>query len=98
MSVVVTQNVTCMVVEDEIQMSLLELCHAADTNILLVTEWVLEGIIIPNGSSPEEWVFSGDSLNRAKKAMRLTQDLEINASGVAMVIELLDEISRLRKH
>ncbi|MFD1122978.1 chaperone modulator CbpM [Methylophilus flavus] len=58
----------------------------------------LEGILIPDGRSPAEWIFSGDSLNRAKKAMRLMHDLEINTSGVAMVIELLDEISRLRRN
>lgn len=97
MSIFSMQSAVCMVVEEEIEMSLFELCHATNANTTLVTAWVLEGILTPEGSSPAEWIFSGDSLKRAKTAMRLTLYLEINTAGVAMVIELLDEISRLNK-
>jgi chaperone modulatory protein CbpM len=97
MNVLRTQTRAGMIVEDEVQLSATELCNATNTNIALVTAWVLEGILIPEGSSPAEWIFSENSLGRAKRALRLTQDLEINTAGVALVIELLDEISRLNK-
>jgi chaperone modulatory protein CbpM len=48
------------------------------------------------GSSPEDWRFSGESLKRAKTAAHLTHDLELNTPGVALALDLLDEISRLR--
>lgn len=58
--------------------------------------WVSEGVLSPMGSSPEDWRFSGESLKRAKTAAHLTHDLELNTPGVALALDLLDEISRLR--
>jgi chaperone modulatory protein CbpM len=58
--------------------------------------WVTEGVLSPTGSSPEDWRFSGDSLQRAKTAAHLTHDLELNTPGVALALDLLDEITRLR--
>ena len=58
--------------------------------------WVSEGVLSPAGSSPEDWRFSGESLRRAKTAARLTNDLELNTPGVALALDLLEEISRLR--
>jgi chaperone modulatory protein CbpM len=37
----------------------------------------------------------GDSLRRARLAVRLQQDLQINAAGAALVIELLERIEVL---
>lgn len=34
---------------------------------------------------------------RIRKARRLQQDLQLNLAGVALVLELLDEIERLRR-
>jgi chaperone modulatory protein CbpM len=43
------------------------------------------------------WRFPGSSLHTAMKARRLQQDLDLNISGVALVIDLLEEIESLRK-
>jgi chaperone modulatory protein CbpM len=85
------------IVENEVYMTTLELCHAIGLEPEFLVAWVNEGILNPVGHSSEEWRFSGDTMSRAKKALRLYRDLEINTPGVAMVLELLDEISRLRK-
>ena len=85
------------IVENEIHFSISELCHATNADTELVVAWVYEGILNPLGNSPDDWRFSGDSLQRTKKALRLSRDLEINTPGVAMVLDLLDEISRLNK-
>lgn len=85
------------IVENEIHMSISELCHATNAETELVVAWVYEGILTPHGNAPDSWRFSGDALQRTKKALRLSRDLEINTPGVAMVLNLLDEISRLNK-
>ena len=90
------QIIDSFIVENEIQMSTSELCHATNAEIEHVIAWVNEGILTPEGSSPDDWCFSGNSLQRAKKALRLSRDLEINTPGVAMVLDLLDEIYRLK--
>ena len=92
-----TQITGISIVEDEVHMSIIELCHTINIEQEDLVAWVQEGILNPIGNSPEDWRFSGDALSRAKKALRLSRDLEINTPGVAMVLDLLDEISELRK-
>lgn len=84
------------IVEDEVHMTIVELSHAASTPEQLIMDWISEGVLSPAGSSPEDWRFSGDSLKRAKTAARLTRDFEINTSGLALALDLIDQISRLR--
>jgi chaperone modulatory protein CbpM len=86
----------CTVVEESLHLSLLELCQACSADAEIVTAWVLEGVLEPAGESPPEWRFGGDSLRRARLALRLSRDLEINPPGVALVLDLLDEIAALR--
>lgn len=93
-----TQITEISIVEDEVHMSIIELCHTINIEQEDLVAWVKEGILNPVGTSPEDWRFTGDALSRAKKALRLSRDLEINTQGVAMVMELLDEILKLRKH
>ena len=84
------------VVENEIHMSIVELSHASRPPEDLIMAWVTEGVLSPTGSSPEDWRFGGDSLRRAKTAAHLTHDLELNVPGVALALDLLDEIAQLR--
>ena len=84
------------VVEEELHMSIVELSHASRTPEDLIMSWVSEGVLSPTGSSPQDWRFSGDSLRRAKTAAHLTHDLELNTPGVALALDLLDEIAQLR--
>ena len=91
-----TTWIEASVVENEVHMSIVELSHATRTPQELIMSWVSEGVLSPLGSSPEDWRFSGDSLRRAKTAAHLTHDLELNVPGVALALDLLDEIAQLR--
>ena len=94
-----TTNITWIegnIVEHEVHMSIVELSHASRTPEDLIMAWVTEGVLSPTGSSPQDWRFSGDSLRRAKTAAHLTHDLELNVPGVALALDLLDEIAQLR--
>lgn len=84
------------IVENEVHMTIVELSHASRTPEELIMSWVSEGVLSPSGSTPQDWRFSGDSLRRAKTAAHLTHDLELNVPGVALALELLDEITQLR--
>lgn len=84
------------VVENEVHMTIVELSHASRTPQDLIMSWVSEGVLSPTGSSPQDWRFSGESLRRAKTAAHLTHDLELNTPGVALALDLLDEIAQLR--
>jgi chaperone modulatory protein CbpM len=84
------------VVEEQVQLTLVELCQACSAEEEHVTAWVFEGVLEPVGEAPEEWRFGGESLRRARLALRLSRDLEINPPGVALALDLLDEIAELR--
>lgn len=84
------------VVEEEVTLTTVELCRACNASESHIELWVAEGVLQPSGASPGEWRFSGPSLKRMRVAMRLARDLEINSPGVALALELLDEIERLR--
>ena len=87
----------CQVVEEEVSMSLVELCQACGTESTLVLQLVEHGVIEPQGSAPQAWVFSGNSLQRTRTALRLLRDLELNLPGAALAVDLLDEIARLQR-
>jgi chaperone modulatory protein CbpM len=91
-----TQATRGPVVEEEIHLTLLELCQACSASEEHVMAWVFEGVLEPIGTAPQEWRFTGPSLRRARLAMWLTRDLEINPPGVALALDLLDEIAALQ--
>jgi chaperone modulatory protein CbpM len=87
----------CQVVEDEVQMSLTELCQASSAERELVLQLVEHGVIEPQGDVPQAWVFTGSSLRRTRTALRLLHDLELNLPGAALAVDLLDQIAQLQR-
>ena len=83
------------VVEDDVELTTVELCRACQTSEQQIELWVVEGVLQPRGSSHGSWRFGGDSLARMRVAARLTRDLELNAQGVALALDLLDRIAEL---
>ncbi|WP_353761067.1 chaperone modulator CbpM [Paraburkholderia sp.] len=84
------------IVEEEVEFTLVELCRASGASEEQLTLWIEEGAVEPQGATPGEWRFSGAALRRVRTARRLAQDLEINAPGIALALDLLDEIDALR--
>jgi chaperone modulatory protein CbpM len=62
-----------------------------------IVEWVEEGVINVLEIDAAEWRFSGAQLRRARIALRLERDLGVNAAGVALALELLEELEQLRR-
>ncbi|MEP6874485.1 MAG: chaperone modulator CbpM [Burkholderiales bacterium] len=91
-----SHDYTVAIVEEELHLTLVELCRACRTEEEQVRVWVVEGVLTPIGASPPEWRFAGASLRRARLALTLTRELEINAPGVAFALDLMDEIEALK--
>lgn len=85
------------IVEERIEFTLVELCHITGASRDDFARWVEEGAFEPQGARMEEWRFSGTCVRRAITAQHLTADLEVNAPGVALALDLLDQIAALRK-
>ena len=84
------------IIEEDVHLTLIELCRACRAQEEQVRVWVVEGVLAPIGEAPHEWRFAGNSLRRARLAATLTRELEINAPGVALALDLMDEIEALK--
>ncbi len=86
-----------IVVEEQIVFTLSALCRASGAQSEQVQALIDEGLLQPTGQRPEDWQFSGSALRSTRTALRLAQDLELDPSGVVLVMGLMGEIERLRQ-
>ena len=91
-----TETVTGIVLDERVSYSLSEVCRVCGSETEWVVELVEQGILQPTGQRRQEWQFRGSSVHTALKARRLQHDLGLNLAGVALAIDLLDEIEGLR--
>jgi len=84
------------VLEEDVELSLSELCRACHLSAEEAVELVEFGIIEPHGREPGGWRFQGISMRRIHRTRRLERDLGVNTAGAALALDLLDEIERLR--
>ena len=85
-----------IILDSQTSMTPDELCRSCEVEQETIVELVREGIVDPTAPDVLPWCFSGDTLPRVKRALRLQRDLELNLAGVAFALELLDEIEMLR--
>lgn len=83
-------------VEESLELSLADLCRVCHARREVVVTLVDEGVLQPRGEQPQDWRFEGVSLSRARTALRLARDLELEPGSVALVLDLLDEIEALK--
>jgi chaperone modulatory protein CbpM len=92
-----SKTLTGILLDEQAELSLHDLCHACSTSTEWVVELVDEGVLEPIGYEQAHWRFSGPSLLRARSAMRMQQDLQINLAGVALALDLMEEIEAMRE-
>lgn len=85
-----------ILIDEHIELTLNDLCRACSTSAEWVIELVEHGALEPINYQQTQWRFSGNSLQRAYTARRLQRDLGINLAGIALVMDLLDEVKTLR--
>jgi len=81
---------------EQAELTLNDLCCACSRPAEWVIELVEVGALEPINYQQPQWIFSGDSLQKVQTAMRLQRDLNVNLAGVALALELLDEIDSLK--
>ena len=84
------------VLDDSTTWGITEICTLCRVENELVREMVNEGMVIPEGNSPETWRFNGLAVKRIQVTMRLQSDLRVNLPGAALVLDLLEELEELR--
>lgn len=86
-------------VEPTATFTLREVCERGNCHAEFVIKLVNYGVIAPVEESTEarQWQFDLDALARLRKAQRLQRDLKMNLPGLAMSLELLDEVQEMRR-
>ncbi len=84
------------VLEEDVELTLVELCQACRMPAQQVFDLVEYGVIEPLGHEPERWRFRGISMRRVLLVQRLERDLGVNVAGAALALDLLEELERLR--
>ena len=84
------------VLEEDVELTLAELCRTCRLPAEQVFALVEEGVVEPLGRDPAHWRFRGVSVRRVHCALRLERDLGVNTAGAALVLELLDELEAMR--
>jgi chaperone modulatory protein CbpM len=73
-----------------------EFCEVVDLPAAYVIEIVEHGILEPQGRQPDEWLFDSAALSIARRAVKLHHELQLEWDGVALALNLLEELERVR--
>ncbi|AWY01535.1 hypothetical protein A8139_17385 [Marinomonas primoryensis] len=84
---------------EHVLFTLEEVCERCGTHTQMIVEMVEYGIVEPiEQPLLDDWYFNSQALVRLQRAQRLMNGLKLNLSGVALSLELLDEIDGLQQH
>lgn len=86
-----------VILDVDSHLTLSQLCRVCAVHADYVIELVEEGVIQPSGDEIPQWHFPSLSIQRTRKARRLQADLGINLAGVAVILQLLDEVDDLHR-
>ena len=86
----------CIVLDDTTTWGITEICTLCRVEREVVREMVNEGVLVPEGTSPETWRFNGVAVKRIQVTLRLQNDLRVNLPGAALALDLLEELEELR--
>lgn len=85
---------TVELLDERDALSLEELCRASAAPTPFIVELVEEGVLQAHADSGGNWHFGGTQLARVRVAHRLHRDLEVNLAGIALALQLLDELAQ----
>jgi len=91
------QTLSGAIFEDSALLTIKDLSRMCAVEERHIVEFVEEGVLSVVEVNATEWHFTGAALRRARLALRLERDLEINLAGVALALELMEELEHLRR-
>ena len=84
------------VIDDNTEITIVQLCRRCSVESELVERLVAEGIIEPTRQEGEMLYFPQSCTRRTRVVMRLRSDLGVNMAGAALALELLERIEKLQ--
>jgi chaperone modulatory protein CbpM len=88
---------TGVILDENIELSINELCRSCSVQREMIVALVEEGVLTPVNTHEADYRFPSVSVRLVIKAVRLQRDLDLNYPGIALALELMDEIEHLRE-
>jgi chaperone modulatory protein CbpM len=86
-----------VLIEETTSISFNEVCVKYKIPQALLTEMIEHGIFAHQTANAEHTQLNPNDLRRMESAFRLHTDLGVNLPGVALALDLLDELEAIRK-
>ena len=90
-------EITSVLVDDRHELSLEEICQCCDVDRQVIVELVEQGVVEPKTTQAQSWRFGAVVVPKIARALRLQRDFELNSAGVALALDLLEEIETLQR-
>ena len=84
------------VIDDNTEITIVQLCKSYAIDTALVERLVAEGIIEPIRQKGDMLYFPQNCMKRTRIVLRLRSDLGVNMAGAALALELLERIEKLK--
>ncbi|WP_133130385.1 chaperone modulator CbpM [Legionella yabuuchiae] len=85
-----------ILMDDNASVTFIEVCEQYDISEEELIEMVEHGVVEIQANNIKRSTFDYYSLTRIQSALRLKYDLGINTQGVALALELLDQLNALQ--
>ncbi|MFA6303212.1 MAG: chaperone modulator CbpM [Legionella sp.] len=89
--------ITGVIIEETVTYSVVEVCDRYHIPEQLVEEMIEHGLFDVPSNNVKTLVLHQKDLQKIESAMRLHQDLGINLPGVALALDLLEQLENLSK-
>lgn len=88
---------TGVLIEDSVTFSYIEVCQRFHIPKELLAQMLEEGLFASPSTELEQVHIDPTALRRIETAYRLHRDLDINLPGVALALELLEEMEKMHR-
>jgi len=91
------QTLYGVIFEESARLTVTDLSRMCAVDERHIVQYVEEGVLHAVQVGDTGWQFTGAALRRTRLALRLERDLELNLAGVALALELIEELQHLRR-
>ncbi|OGT53930.1 MAG: hypothetical protein A3F17_02910 [Gammaproteobacteria bacterium RIFCSPHIGHO2_12_FULL_41_15] len=85
-----------LIINEEQTIGFTELCHASSADPDFILSLIEQELIQPRGHNQSNWQFDALSLKRSRIAVSFHNDLQLNLQGIALALDLLEQIETMR--
>lgn len=96
-SAITITTITAELIDENVTVNLSELSRISEVHGEFLIDLIEYGALEPSGTDAVDWQFDYRAIKRARTAVRLKRDFNIEPRAIALVLDLLEELQLLRE-